>query len=219
MNYNEWVFYYKKIVRDFHFDPDKDYLSSTMLSTIIGNNYIKKEIIQDIIEKREVVIVGDAPYSPFQKSILNNRVIIAADDAAGFLMENGIVPDIVLTDLDAKKEIIYSVSDAGSIIGVHAHGDNMERLEIARDLKNVFGTTQNKPLWNVYNFGGFTDGDRCVFLAHHFNAKRIILTRFDFYHPNERKGKNLEIKIKKLSWANYLINVLKIKYGANILIL
>ncbi len=219
MNYDEWILYYTKILRDFHFDPDKDYLASTMLSTLIGNNFVKKDVIGRIIENKEIVVVGDAPFSSLQRSIFSERVIIAADDAAGFLIDNGIIPQIVLTDLDTKKEVLYKVSDAGSIMGVHAHGDNMDKLPIVKDLKNIFGTTQNRPLWNVYNFGGFTDGDRCVFLAHHFNAKKIILTRFDFYHPNEKKGKNIAIKIKKLSWAHYLINVLRIKYGANILII
>ena len=32
----------------------------------------------------------------------------------------------------------------------------------------------------VYNFGGFTDGDRAVFLAEELGAKKIFLIGFDF---------------------------------------
>ena len=57
----------------------------------------------------------------------------------------------------------------------------------------------------VHNFGGFTDGDRCVFLANHFKAKKIILLGMDF---GTRIGKysktrviSRTIKIKKIaSW-------------------
>ena len=41
-------------------------------------------------------------------------------------------------------------------------------------------TTQSAPFGEVHNFGGFTDGDRCVFLADHFAATRIILCGFNF---------------------------------------
>ena len=36
------------------------------------------------------------------------------------------------------------------------------------------------PVKNVYNFGGFTDGDRSVFWAEEFGAKEIILIGMDF---------------------------------------
>lgn len=86
---------------------------------------------------------------------------------------------------------------------VHAHGDNMDALseEVPR-LKRIIGTTQSKPLDNVYNFGGFTDGDRCVFLAQEFGARSITLIGFDFKDTNVTP-----LKKKKLAWAEKLINM------------
>jgi uncharacterized Rossmann fold enzyme len=86
---------------------------------------------------------------------------------------------------------------------VHAHGDNVDALseEVPR-LKRVVGTTQSKPLDNVYNFGGFTDGDRCVFLAQEFGARSITLIGFDFKDTNVTP-----LKKKKLVWAEKLINM------------
>ena len=63
---------------------------------------------------------------------------------------------------------------------VHAHGDNFDKLEMVRGLSNVTGTTQTKKIGKLENFGGFTDGDRCVFLAEYFNAKKIVLIGMDF---------------------------------------
>ena len=64
----------------------------------------------------------------------------------------------------------------------------------------------------MYNFGGFTDGDRAVFLAVHFNAKKIFLIGFDFnntigeYSFVEKKDK--KNKIKKLKWCKHLLDFL-----------
>ncbi|MBU2617645.1 MAG: DUF115 domain-containing protein, partial [Euryarchaeota archaeon] len=62
------------------------------------------------------------------------------------------------------------------------------------------GSTQSAPLKNVHNFGGFTDGDRCVFIAKEFGAESIALIGFDFEDSNVS-----EVKQKKLQWAKKLI--------------
>ena len=51
---------------------------------------------------------------------------------------------------------------------------------MVKKMKNCIGTTQTNPFNKVQNFGGFTDGDRGVFLASYFNAKKIILFGMDF---------------------------------------
>ncbi|MGA9187543.1 MAG: hypothetical protein WB014_03025, partial [Methanosarcina sp.] len=66
-------------------------------------------------------------------------------------------------------------------------------------------TTQGEPFDKVYNFGGFSDGDRCVFVAKEFRAKSVRLAGFDF----EDSGVN-PIKKKKLKWAKELIGMLGI---------
>lgn len=74
----------------------------------------------------------------------------------------------------------------------------------------MVGSTQTVPLANVHNFGGFTDGDRCVFLAQEMGASAIVLIGFDFSDPHVNA-----IKMKKLEWARKLIDVvLEGKAGA-----
>ena len=92
---------------------------------------------------------------------------------------------------------------------VHAHGDNSEKIHFVKNFKNCIGTTQTKPVGKIHNFGGFTDGDRSVFLANHFKAKKIILLGMDF---GTRIGKysktrvlNRTIKIKKLRRGKELV--------------
>ncbi len=69
-------------------------------------------------------------------------------------------------------------------------------------LGNIIGSTQVQPLENVFNFGGFTDGDRCVFLAKEFQASGIMMIGFDFNDPDVT-----DLKKKKLKWAKKLISL------------
>jgi len=86
---------------------------------------------------------------------------------------------------------------------VHAHGDNIEKMEKYVPLmQDMVGSTQSVPLENVYNFGGFSDGDRCVFIAKQFDAASITLVGFDLADDNVTS-----IKKKKLEWANRLIDM------------
>ena len=45
---------------------------------------------------------------------------------------------------------------------------------MVKEIKNCIGTTQTTPFNKIQNFGGFTDGDRGVFLASHFEAKKLF---------------------------------------------
>jgi len=129
-------------------------------------------------------------------------VVIAADGATSVLLRNAIIPDIVCTDLDGTIPDIITANRLGSILVVHAHGDNIPMLKkvLPALTENVLCTTQSKPFHNVYNFGGFTDGDRCVFLAKECGAQSIELIGFDFEDEQVTARKK-----KKLKWAKRLI--------------
>ncbi|EPA06654.1 hypothetical protein BG20_I2575 [Candidatus Nitrosarchaeum limnium BG20] len=134
---------------------------------------------------------------------------IVADSAVKVLVENGINPDIIVTDLDGDKESLIKVGKTDSIFVVHAHGDNIVRLNLAANFKNYVGTTQSKPFKKIQNFGGFTDGDRAVFLASHFEAKKIILFGMDFGEKigiySKTKVNDRNTKLKKLRKAKSLL--------------
>ena len=149
----------------------------------------------------------------FNTAMSENMVVIAADGATEMCLDLGIIPDFVVTDLDGDYESLNRADSGGSIMVVHAHGDNFDNITShVPYFSNVIGTTQNFPLKNVYNFGGFTDGDRSVSLAVEFLAREILLVGMDFDSKigffSKRKVSNLELKKQKLQIGKYLTGVL-----------
>jgi uncharacterized Rossmann fold enzyme len=107
-----------------------------------------------------------------------NAFLVAADTATPLLLSRGMVPDIVVTDLDGPVETLVEASRAGSYLFVHGHGDNIRSL---REVLPLLGeraepTTQvPMPKGHVHNFGGFTDGDRSAYVSVALGARAVIL--------------------------------------------
>ena len=99
-----------------------------------------------------------------------NVTKIVADGAVQALIEHDIKPDILVTDLDGDMSSIKIIGRSKIPIIVHAHGNNYEKLELVTKFQNKIGTTQTRKFGRLENFGGFTDGDRCVFLAENLRA-------------------------------------------------
>ncbi|ABR55346.1 protein of unknown function DUF115 [Methanococcus vannielii SB] len=223
-----WKKFYEKIIHDFGYGIKGDILSSEVLEKMIEiykNNVASNEISKKIAGK-DAYIFGAGPslkkhVMEFKKLNDNiEKVVITADGATKALLEENIIPDIIVSDLDGDMEYILKSNLFGSIVVVHAHGDNIDRLEkYVNNLKNIFGTTQvPKKFKNLSNYGGFTDGDRCCFLAEEFGAKQMILCGMDFgiyvtkySRPNIEKDVEIadSIKVKKLKYAETLVNWLK----------
>ncbi len=203
MYWGNWRRLYREIEADFNFSYEKEIRARNALSKILGDRHIDMKEIKNILGD-EVYITGFSPSLEREIELIpDGACIIAADDSASVLHEFGIEPRIVITDLDGDVSKLLELRN--SVFGIHAHGDNMHLLNYADFFQKRFGTTQIEPIANVYNFGGFTDGDRAVFLAWHFGAK-IHLVGFDFEHPRIKEGKNIVMKRKKLRWAKYLID-------------
>ncbi len=213
MKWNRWEKIYRLIESDFHFPREREYQARDYLSQLIGNDFVREEEIRKLVGD-EVYVVGYSPELERELELIpEDATVLAADDAASILHEVGIEPRIVLTDLDGDISSLLEIKYA--VFGIHAHGDNIHLLEHALFFHKKFGTTQVEPLWNIYNFGGFTDGDRCVFLAAHFNAT-IHLVGFNFSKVRPKPGKDSEKKRKKLLWARYLIDEVR-RRGAHII--
>lgn len=208
MLYDEWEGYYHLILEDFGFDQQKDELSARLLSSRLVGEETTHEELADLLNGRVVTVAGDGPNLE-EETDKAKGVLISADEATSFLLEKGLVPDVVMTDLDGKVEDLVKANERGAIVIIHAHGDNMDEIKKYAECfrGKVMGTTQSIPSGKIHNFGGFTDGDRGIFLADHFGATEINLIGFDFDNPRD-KGKNVEIKKKKLNWAYVLINKL-----------
>ncbi len=86
------------------------------------------------------------------------------------------------------------------------HGDNgpAVRRWAPQFAGRTVATTQSRPSGGLFDFGGFTDGDRAVYLADHFGAKEIRLSGWDFEHPSA-KDEDPRRKRRKLDWAYILL--------------
>ncbi|MFB5610484.1 MAG: 6-hydroxymethylpterin diphosphokinase MptE-like protein [Nitrosopumilaceae archaeon] len=199
-----WEKKYSEIIKEFDYDKQQDYESAVLLNLILKNPVSLKKI-KEIVSKKSVFVIGAGPsLSVSIKHLKKFPKIpkIVADSAAKPLLENNVKFDILVTDLDGDEKSLKKIGKSNSVFVTHAHGDNIAKLQIIENFKNCLGTTQTKPFGKIQNFGGFTDGDRGVFLADHFGAKNIILVGMDFGkiigRYSKTKKSERKIKLKKL---------------------
>ena len=222
MTISGWESKYREILKDFGYSRKKDNQSCKLLDSLLSKNTGVKRI-RDLIENKPVFVIGAGPSLSSCISILKKHkkiTRIVADGATKAIIENDLKPHIVITDLDGEIKSLKKAGGTNTIMVVHAHGDNIEKLHFVKNFKNCIGTTQSKPTGGIYNFGGFTDGDRCVFLANHFKAKKIILLGMDFGTRIGRCSKseveNRTTKIAKLRRGKKLLEWLAKKSGSDL---
>jgi uncharacterized Rossmann fold enzyme len=217
MEFKKWEPIYKQIVMDFGFDRDMDEKSAKILLKLIKTKpTVDPKTLSEIFSNKITYIFGAGPNLRHEVDIDNFKnefdgVIVSADGATSALVEKNITPDVIVTDLDGKIEDQIIANENGAIVVIHAHGDNIEALKkwVPKFKNAIIGTTQSKPFDMIHNFGGFTDGDRAVFLAAHFKASKIYLVAFDFEEPGEYSYNfDYKTKFKKLTWANGLIGMI-----------
>ena len=211
MRFSIWEPIYQQILEDFGFSRKEDEEAGQQLSDLLKGYGSQISAAREIVSGRQAMVCGNAPIlfrelarrAERGEMLSKDAAILAADGATEVLLKNGIVPDIVVTDLDGPFAAILEANQKGAILAVHAHGDNMDALSrYVPQLKRIIGTVQCRPLPGLYNFGGFTDGDRSVFLARELGASGIDLLGFDFDDNSVTPRKK-----KKLAWAKRLIDL------------
>lgn len=222
MTLNGWQEKYQKILDEFDYDRSKEIRSANILNSLLKTR-LRLDILEDKIKNKTVFVVGAGPSLGFSLRYIKkfrNFTKIVADGATHALIKNEIMPDIVVTDLDGNLEYLKKASDLRSIMIVHAHGDNINRLAHVTSFKCCLGTTEDTPFGKIRNFGGFTDGDRCVFLANHFGASKIILIGMDFGMHIGKYSKtgiyDKSLKLKKLRKAKSLLEWLATKSNSDL---
>ena len=184
---------YQEICLQLGINPATDLNATNIASLKIQDKNVKEDIkkLRRLVKGKKAYIFGAGPslenamnkFLPIINQSRTENVIFAVDGATKALIEKGIKIDVVVTDLDGSLPAIYKSFDLGAIIIIHAHGDNIAKIEEVSALiakPNVIITTQTKETGKVSNFGGFTDGDRAAYIAANFNAKSILLIAFDF---------------------------------------
>jgi uncharacterized Rossmann fold enzyme len=191
------------------YDIGSDEASARLLAALTQNSdLISEEELAERIGDRASVLGGadSLPYD-IERVPLSGTVVAAGSFATATALAAGIVPDILVTDLDGDMPPQLEASRCGAVVIIHAHGDNEEaiRTYAGSFTGPMMITTQSVPHGPLFDFGGFTDGDRAVCLLRHFGVRDISLYGFDFEHPSVKDGSDRAVKLKKLSWAKHII--------------
>ncbi|HID60550.1 MAG TPA: DUF115 domain-containing protein [Hadesarchaea archaeon] len=171
--------------------------------------------LKKLVRGRECVVFGagpslDSDLEKLERAGYLSRVLVTADGATSAVLRYR-NPEIIVTDLDGDVDDQLRAWRRGSWMVVHAHGDNIQQVRkvVPKLNERVIGTTQARPFGKLFNFGGFTDGDRAVFIAHEFGASKIYLSGMDLSNvvgkysgkkDPKRKFIKLEICGELLSW-------------------
>lgn len=178
MKFEEWEPHYRKILDFFGFDPAGDDEAAHIASELTSRDDLS--LLEDACCGREVTVCGNAPCLKDELHLIEGTVI-AADAAADLLYKSGIRAGVIFTDLDGCEDSFIGMNSKGTILVVHAHGDNIPLLKKWIPLFEgpLVLTTQGRPFGNVHNFGGFTDGDRAIFASKELGASDIRIIGFD----------------------------------------
>ncbi|MEM3684411.1 MAG: 6-hydroxymethylpterin diphosphokinase MptE-like protein [Conexivisphaerales archaeon] len=231
----DWNELYEKIALDLGLQKSSDERATDIMQGLMERRQeIKPERLGLILGGKIVFVFGAGPslrydteaFSAMGVEKINDVAVVAADGATECLMGYGIMPDVVVTDLDGNVRYIEAASREGALLLVHAHGDNVHLLReyVTKFEGEVLATTQVSERRLVHNFGGFTDGDRAAIISARFGAKSLVLAGMDFGDTVGRYSKPYlteevkadERKMKKLRWGKKLLELLAEDYSGKI---
>jgi hypothetical protein len=224
----DWWPWYHRIIETFGYDQAKDEYAADLLSKLLAGKALDPAVLRRRLADWVVLVFGAGPSleenlkQVIHEGVLHEFATVVADGATTAILQVAkAVPDVVVTDLDGIVSDILTAQKQGSIIVIHAHGDNIEQLErFVPEFSSAVGSTQVEPRPNVYNFKGFTDGDRAVFLASAMGAKAIVLAGMDFGSTvgkySKQKVKSLAVKREKLKISRELLEWLAEKTKGSI---
>lgn len=224
----EWMKWYKLIINTMGFDPVRDRLATIVLASMLRDMLPPISSVEALVKGRVAVVFGAGPSLPHHieglmgAGVLTSKdvVVVAADGASKALLEHGVTPDIIVTDLDGYSDALIEAASKNSYMIIHGHGDNIDKIKslvprVKSITRRVIGTTQVEPIYPTVNFGGFTDGDRAVFITASMAPRAIVLAGMDFGDTVGKyskpwlrrdspapvaKKKKLDIACKLLSW-------------------
>ena len=198
----EFLAKYKGIIALLDFSEVEDVKSRDIMHDILSQREYNLEYNILHLEKlflkfTKIMIFGGGPDAEYFvnyihenrdfKNLSENVLIIAVDGITELLYENRIIPDIIFTDLDGIfLETINRPEFKKTSFIIHAHGDNIKKIKIfgkfLHSSKYLIGTTQVETKIPIINHGGFTDGDRALFLISNFLKEHhnVYIFGFDF---------------------------------------
>ncbi|MCD2199515.1 DUF115 domain-containing protein [Halobacterium sp. KA-4] len=208
MEFADWVPVYEEVLADFGFERAADEQARDVLA-----EYAEPfDLTRLDCTGQRVAIAGGASSLVDETAVAADAdVVFAASTAVDVLDDAGVDVDLMVTDLDKNPGTARQLTQSGTPVAAHAHGDNIPAIrEYVPEFNfaHLLSTTQAEPVDAVYNFGGFTDGDRAAFLADHLGAADLVFPGWDFEDPSVG-----DQKAKKLAWAERLLYWLERRRG------
>lgn len=221
MEWEIWREKYRTITDQLGLDSGEDRRAAEILSDLVPEPDLTE--LENLISGEECIIFGAGPSLEKDLEKLSrewlDKILISADGATSAVLKYR-SPEAVVTDLDGAIEDQLEAWRKGSWIVVHGHGDN---LNVVRDIvpqldERIIGTTQTEAFDVLYNFGGFTDGDRAAFMAHELSASKIYLAGMDLGEEVGEYSGTTDVgqKMVKLDICRELLSWLSEDLGADL---
>ena len=217
MEYSAWAPRYERIRAEFGFPFEREEAAAALLESLLPSldGRDPMALVRTRLAGRPAVVVGLAPSAgppPLWRRPSGDRspCVVTADGATATCLAAGIVPAVVVTDLDGPVASEIAANRRGSLVVVHAHGDNLAAIRewVPQFAGEVVGSWAGPPRGPLLDVGGFTDGDRAAYLAAHAGASEVLLWGFDFDHVSESDPTARSRKLAKLRWARRLLEEL-----------
>jgi len=198
----EFLAKYKEIIELVGFSNADDIKSRDILHDIFSQReYILWDNILYLeklfLKFTKILIFGGGPDAEYFVNYIHDNsnfrnlsekfLVVAVDGITELLYEKKIIPNIIFTDLDGNLlETINRPEFKNTSFIIHAHGDNINKIRTFRKFiamsKYLIGTTQVESKIPIINHGGFTDGDRALFLIRNFLKEHhnVIIFGYDF---------------------------------------
>ncbi len=217
VKYSVWAPRYERIREEFGFPFEREQEAAAVLESLLSREADEDPLgrVRARLRGREAIVAGRAPSAgppPLWRRPGGSPspAVVAADGATTACLTAGIVPDVIVTDLDGPVASEVTANRRGSLVVVHAHGDNVAALRewVPQFPGEVVGSWAGPPRGPLLDVGGFTDGDRAAYLAAEAGASRVVLWGFDFEHVVERDPAARARKLAKLAWARRLLEEL-----------
>jgi 2-amino-4-hydroxy-6-hydroxymethyldihydropteridine diphosphokinase len=215
VEYSDWAPQYDRIRTEFGFDLKQEAVAARLLESLLPASARVDPLarVRARLEGHDAIVVGRAPNAgppPLWRRPTGGATLIAADGATVPCLDAGLVPTMIVTDLDGPVASEVAANRRGSLVVVHAHGDNQPAVRewVPQFPGELAGSWSGPPRGPLLDVGGFTDGDRAAFLADHAGASRVILWGFDFDRVETTPPAARARKLAKLAWARRVLGLL-----------
>ena len=217
VRYELWAPRYAAIRADLGYPFEREQLAAAALERLLPERARGDPLprLAPHLVGRDAIVVGLAPGAgppPVWRlpATTPPPAVLAADGATRTCLSAGLVPSVVVTDLDGPVPAEVEANGRGAFVVVHAHGDNVPALErwVPEFPGELAGSWAGPPRDGLLDVGGFTDGDRAAYLAEELGARRVLLWGFDQETVDEADPAARERKRRKLQWAERLLEEL-----------